>query len=65
MEQSKKQYTKSFVDFDKCTVSKDGKKIIVHVGKMMISLNLSYVKKIIFNIENPEANQNTNPQSPE
>lgn len=65
MEQSKKQFTKSFVDFDKCTVSKDNKKIIVHLGKMMISLNVSYLKKIIHNIENPETNQNNNSQSPE
>lgn len=65
MNQVKKQFTKSFVDFDKCTVSKDGKKIIIHVGKMMVSLNVSYLKKIIFNIENPEADQNTTTQSPE
>lgn len=54
MEQNKKQYSKSFVDFDKVSTSKDKKKLIIHVGKMMVSLNLAYVKAIIHNMENPE-----------
>ena len=51
--ENKPKYTKSFVDFDKVKSSKDGKKIIIHIGKMMVSLNVAYVKAIIKNLENP------------
>lgn len=51
------KYTKSFVKEDKVSVSKDRKKIIVHVGKMMISLNISYIKAILNNLENEQSNQ--------
>jgi hypothetical protein len=53
MEQNKKRYTKSFVDFDKVSTSKDGKKVIIHLGKMMISLHVNYLKSILNNLENP------------
>ena len=51
------KFTKSFVKEDKVSVSKDRKKIIIHVGKMMISLNISYIKAILNNLENEQSNQ--------
>ena len=51
------KYTKSFVKEDKVSVSKDRKKIIVHVGRMMISLNVNYVRAILNNLENEQSNQ--------
>ena len=51
------KYTKSFVKEDKVSVSKDRKKIIIHIGKMMISLNISYIKAILNNLENEQSNQ--------
>ena len=60
MQNTKKQYAKSFVDFDKVSTSKDKKKIIIHIGKMMVSLNLNYLKTIIQNAEQ-EAIQNQQP----
>jgi len=51
------KYTKSFVKEDKVSVSKDRKKIIVHIGRMMISLNVNYVRAILNNLENEQSNQ--------
>jgi ribosomal 50S subunit-associated protein YjgA (DUF615 family) len=48
-----KKYTKAFVEFDKVSTSKDKKKLIVHVGKMMLSININYIKAIVKNLENP------------
>lgn len=50
MEQTKK-YNKSFVNFDKVSTSKDKKKVIIHVGNMLLSLNINYLKAIIHNAE--------------
>lgn len=51
------KFTKSFVKEDKVSVSKDKKKIIIHIGKMMISLNISYIKAILNNLDNEQSNQ--------
>lgn len=51
------KFTKSFVKEDKVSVSKDKKKVIIHIGKMMISLNISYIKAILNNLENEQFNQ--------
>ena len=52
--ENNKKYLKSFVNFDKVTTSKDGKQLIVHLGKALISLNLNFIKKIISNLENSQ-----------
>jgi hypothetical protein len=52
--ENKPRYTKSFIEFDKVSTSKDGKKIIIHVAqKLMVSLNVAYLQAIIKNLENP------------
>lgn len=50
-----KRYSKSFVNFDKVSTSKNKKTVIIHIGQMMVSLNVNYLKKIIENIENPQS----------
>lgn len=49
-----KKYLNSFVNFDKVTTSKDGKQIIIFIGRMMISLNVNFVKAIIKNLESSQ-----------
>jgi len=50
-QKQKRRYTNSFVNFDRVSVSKDKRRILIFIGKMVISLNIALVRAILKNLD--------------